>query len=240
MQADVEGKPVWVGSPKWLEENGALLPEWAVDQVAILEAQGKTAVAVRQDGALLGLIAIADSVRPEAAAAIADLNKAGIRKIVMLTGDQPPAAAHIAAQAGVTDIRAGLMPEDKLTAITELVRQEEVVAMVGDGVNDAPALAQASVGIAMGGAATDVALETADVVLMSGDLSRLAYSVRLGQAARGIIFQNLVIALGTILLLVSAVLFGGMGIGAAVILHEGSTILVVLNALRLLRYNTMV
>ena len=202
-------------------------------------SQGKTAVAVSQDGALLGLIAIADRIRPEAPAAIADLTEAGIRKTVMLTGDQPAAAAYIASQVGVADIRAGLMPEDKLTAITELVSQEEVVAMVGDGVNDAPALAQASVGIAMGGAGTDVALETADVVLMSGNLSRLAYSVRLGRAARGIIFQNLAIALGTILLLVSAVLFGGLGIGGAVILHEGSTILVVLNALRLLGFRNI-
>ena len=184
----------------------------------------------------MGLIAIADRIRPEAPAAIADLTEAGIRTMVMLTGDQPAAAAYIASQVGVADIRAGLMPEDKLTAITELVSQEEVVAMVGDGVNDAPALAQASVGIAMGGAGTDVALETADVVLMSGNLSRLAYSVRLGRAARGIIFQNLAIALGTILLLVSAVLFGGLGIGGAVILHEGSTLLVVLNALRLLGF----
>jgi len=236
VRAEVDGKTVWVGSPRWLEQNGMPVPEQASELIASLEAQGKTAVAVCQDSALLGLIAIADRVRPEAPTAIADLIKAGIHKIVMLTGDRPLAAAHIAAQAGIVDFRAGLMPEDKLAAITELVREAEVVAMVGDGVNDAPALAQASVGIAMGGAGTDVALETADVVLMSGDLSRLAYSVRLGRAARGIIFQNLAIALGTILLLVSAVLFAGLGMGATVLLHEGSTVLVVLNALRLLLF----
>ena len=152
----------------------------------------------------MGLIAIADRIRPEAPAAIEGLLKTGIRKIIMLTGDRPQVAAQIASQTGVTDYRAGLLPEDKLAEIDDLVKQEEVVAMVGDGVNDAPALAQSSVGIAMGGSATDVALETADVVLMSADLSRLAYSVRLGRAARGIIFQNLTIALGTIFLLVGS------------------------------------
>lgn len=236
VRAVVDGKAVWVGSLQWLKQNAPPLSDETSALIFTLESQGKSVVAVSQEGDVSGLIAIADRIRPEAPAAIQDLIEAGIRKVIMLTGDRFQVAAQIAAQTGVTDFRAGLMPEDKLAAIDELVKQEAVVAMVGDGVNDAPALAQASVGIAMGGAATDVALESADVVLMSADLSRLAYSVRLGRAVRSIIFQNLAIALGTIFLLVSAVLFSGLGIGGAVILHEGSTVLVVLNALRLLSF----
>ena len=154
----------------------------------------------------------------------------------MLTGDNARVATAIAKQVGLSDFRADLMPEDKVTAIRDLRAEFGEVAMVGDGVNDAPALANATVGIAMGGAGTDVALETADVALMGDDLSKLPFAVGLGRATRAIIQQNLIVSLGVIALLVIASLTGWASIGVAILFHEGSTIVVVLNALRLLRY----
>ena len=154
----------------------------------------------------------------------------------MLTGDNARVGKAIANQVGLTDVRADLLPEDKLTVIRDMVQKFGQVAMVGDGVNDAPALANATVGIAMGGAGTDVALETADVALMGDDLSKLPFAVGLGRATRAIIQQNLIISLGVIALLVIASLTGWASIGVAILFHEGSTIVVVLNALRLLRY----
>jgi Cd2+/Zn2+-exporting ATPase len=154
----------------------------------------------------------------------------------MLTGDNALSASAIAAQAGLTDFRAGLLPEDKLTVIRDLVSQYGQVGVIGDGVNDAPALANSTVGIAMGGAGTDVALETADVALIGDDLSRLPFAVGLGRLTRAIILQNLAISMGVIALLIVASLTGMVGIGIAVIIHEGSTLVVVANALRLLGY----
>jgi Cd2+/Zn2+-exporting ATPase len=166
-----------------------------------------------------------------------DLLNLGVKKLVMLTGDNDTVARQIGAAVGVTDIRADLLPAQKLEAIRDLQNQHGDVAMVGDGVNDAPALAAASVGIAMGGAGTAVALETADVALMADDLGRLPFAVGLGRASRAIIRQNLAIALGVIGLLVLTSVLGLVQLGAAVLLHEGSTIVVVFNALRLLRYD---
>ena len=154
----------------------------------------------------------------------------------MLTGDNAASAAAIARQAGLQDVRADLMPEDKLAALKGLLQQYGMVGMVGDGVNDAPALAHATVGIAMGGAGTDVALETADVALMADDLGKLPFAVGLGRATRAIIIQNLAIALGVIGLLIVTSLTGIVSIGIAIIFHEGSTLVVVANALRLLGY----
>ncbi len=154
----------------------------------------------------------------------------------MLTGDNARVAQTIAQTAGVTDVRADLLPSDKVTAIKELMQQHGQVAMVGDGVNDAPALANATVGIAMGAGGTDVALETADVALMGDDLSKLPFAVALSRQSRAIIRQNLWIALGVIAVLVPSTLFGFARLGVAVIFHEGSTLVVVANALRLLRF----
>ncbi len=166
-----------------------------------------------------------------------ELRDLGIERLVMLTGDNRLVAERIAAEVGLTDVRAELLPGDKLQAIGDLESEYGLVAMVGDGVNDAPALAAATVGIAMGGAGTAVALETADVALMGDNLDRLPFAVGLSRAARANIQQNLVVSLGVIILLILASVIGLVQLSGAVILHEGSTIVVVLNALRLLRYS---
>jgi Cd2+/Zn2+-exporting ATPase len=238
IQAVVDGKLVRVGNSRLFSESGVRLAESVQSQVAELENQGKTVMLVSLADELVGMLAVADVLRPEAAETLARLKALGLAHTVMLTGDNATVAAYIAGQAGLSETRADLMPEDKLTAIRSLVQEYGTVAMVGDGVNDAPALANATVGIAMGGAGTDVALETADVALMGDDLSRLPFAVGLGRATRAVILQNLVIALGVIAVLGVASITGLVGIGIAVIFHEGSTVVVVLNSLRLLRYQS--
>ena len=191
---------------------------------------------VARGGQLAGVIALADTLRSDAAPTMQALKRLGVQETIMLTGDNARVGAAIAKQVGLTEVRADLMPEDKVTAIRELNEKFGRTAMVGDGVNDAPALANATIGIAMGGAGTDVALETADVALMGDDLSKLPFAVGLGRATRAIIMQNLAISLGVIALLILASLTGWAGIGVAILFHEGSTIVVVLNALRLLGF----
>ena len=159
-----------------------------------------------------------------------------MRRIVMLTGDNAGVGRAIGARVGVDEVRARLLPEDKVVAIRELASHGKV-AMVGDGVNDAPALANATVGIAMGGAGTAAALETADVALMADDLSRLTFAVKLSRTARSVIKQNLYVSLTVIALLIVATTTGLVGIGPAVMVHEGSTLVVIANALRLLRFD---
>jgi Cd2+/Zn2+-exporting ATPase len=184
--------------------------------------------------AVRALVAVADTLRPAAAGAVADLKRLGVERIVMLTGDNAIVARAIGDALGIADVRADLLPEEKLAIVAELKR-EGPVAMVGDGVNDAPALATASLGVAMGGAGTDVALETADVVLMGDDLSRLPYAIELGRKTRRVIVQNLGFALAVIAVLVASTLTVGIPLPLGVVGHEGSTVLVVLNGLRLLR-----
>jgi Cd2+/Zn2+-exporting ATPase len=180
------------------------------------------------------VIAVADALRPEAEVAIDGLRQAGVQRIVMLTGDNEHVARAIGDQLGIDDVRADLLPEQKLTTIHELMA-DGPVAMIGDGVNDAPALATATLGVAMGGAGTDVALETADVVLMSDDLRKLPYALKLSRRARRTIVQNLTFSLAVIVTLVTSALLIGIPLPLGVVGHEGSTILVVLNGLRLLR-----
>jgi Cd2+/Zn2+-exporting ATPase len=201
-----------------------------------LERNGKTTVVLNQNGTFLGIIALADVPRDTAKNVMQHLKDIGIKHLVMLTGDNDDVAKDIAKQVGLTDVRAELLPEDKLNAVKSLEKEHGAIAMIGDGVNDAPALATATVGIAMGGAGTAVALETADVALMADDLSKLPFAVGLSRASRRIIQQNLVISLGIIGLLILSSIIGVVQLSGAVVLHEGSTILVVLNALRLLGY----
>lgn len=236
IQAWSGGRMVRVGNRKLFESEGIVLPSTIKEKVDAFEAQGKTVMIVWQDPHMLGVLSVADSLREEAAQALKDLRQLGAQHTIMLTGDQPRAAEYIARQVGIEDVRAALLPEGKLAAIRGLVQKYGSVAMVGDGVNDAPALAQATVGIAMGGSGTDVALESADVALIGDDLNRLSFAIRLGKATRRVILQNLAIALGVIALLVLSSILGWVSIGAAVVLHEGSTVAVALNSLRLLGY----
>lgn len=236
IRAQVAGRAVWAGSPVFFAEAGIAVPESALSHAAAFEDQGKTAMLVWHEPHFVAVLAVADVVRGDARAAVAGLRSLGIQRTIMLTGDNPRAAAYIASQAGIDDVQAGLLPEDKLRAVRDLVARHGSAAMVGDGVNDAPALAHATVGVAMGGAGTDVALETADVALIGDDLRRLPFALGLGRATRRVIVQNLVIALGVIGVLMAAAVMGWASIGAAVFFHEGSTVLVALNALRLLGY----
>jgi Cd2+/Zn2+-exporting ATPase len=199
-----------------------------------LEARGHTVVVVG-DGACRGYIALRDRVRPEAGAAVGFLRRLGVKPIVGLSGDSRATADAVAAEVGIDEMHAGLYPEDKVRRIKELASSHGVVAMVGDGVNDAPALAVAHVGIAMGGIGTDVALETADVVLSKDDVAMVPYAVALGRRSLGIIRQNLAIALTVIVALVLSDLLGLITLPWGVVGHEGSTLLVTLNGLRLLR-----
>jgi len=233
----VDGQPVWIGSLKLFEDNHAEgISESLRQKVGQLENTGRTTMTVSRNGAFLGVLALSDVPRPAVASVLARLRKLGVRRLVMLTGDNRAAADRIGQAVGVTDVQASLLPEDKLGAIQDLQKSYGAVAMVGDGVNDAPALATATVGIAMGGAGTAVALETADVALMADDLSKLPFAVGLSRASRTIIQQNLIIALGVIALLIVTSVLGLVQLGWAVIAHEGSTVLVAMNALRLLGY----
>ncbi|VAW34090.1 Lead, cadmium, zinc and mercury transporting ATPase; Copper-translocating P-type ATPase, partial [hydrothermal vent metagenome] len=240
VRSAVDGKPVLIGSLKLFRETeGHPMDDTIVQTVAQFEVAGKTTMAVSHGGKFLGVLALADTPRPGVKATLQKLLDLGVEKLIMLTGDNKDVAQQIAKEVGVTDVQAELLPEDKLATIKQLLQTHGAVAMTGDGVNDAPALATATVGIAMGGAGTAVALETADVALMADDLSKLPYAVGLSRASRAIIKQNLGVSLGVIALLLVTSVIGVMDLSGAVVLHEGSTIIVVLNALRLLRYRNV-
>jgi Cd2+/Zn2+-exporting ATPase len=205
------------------------------DQAAKLEGEGHTVVAVTAGDQLLGLLAVADQLRPEAAHTIHALRALGIADIVMLTGDHQRTAAAIATAAGITTWHAGLLPSTKAEAVQQLHHSHGPVGMVGDGVNDAPALATAEVGIAMGAAGTDVALETADIALMADDLTRLPTAVRLAHRTMTIIRQNVALSLVTVAALVTAAAAGKLSLSSGLLLNEGTALLIIANGLRLLR-----
>ncbi len=234
VRSQVDGRAVWIGSLEMFEGQPGL--ESARRHIAGLERAGQTTMLVQREGAMLGVLALSDAPRPGVPGVMERLRGLGVGRLVMLTGDNPAAAQRIGQVVGVTEVKASLLPEEKLNAIRGLQAEHGTVAMVGDGVNDAPALASATVGIAMGGAGTAVALETADVALMADDLSKLPFAVGLSRASRAIIRQNLGIALGVIALLIVTSVLGLAQLGWTVAAHEGSTVLVALNALRLLGY----
>ena len=193
MRAELDGRLYFAGRPDLL---GAHASDPAlVAAVERLERQGKTAVVVGHEDGALGVIAVSDPLRPDAREALDQLRALGVTDIAMLTGDNPDTAAAVAAQAGVTDVRAGLLPQDKVAAVAELRDRAGAVAMVGDGVNDAPALAAASLGVAMGAAGTDAALETADIALMGDDLMAVPDTIRLARRTTRIIWQNIIFSI---------------------------------------------
>lgn len=228
------GRGYWLGSHRYLEERGQETPE-VHDRLEALAETGHSVVVVGNDAHVCGFIAVADGLRPEARAALAELRRAGIPDLVLLTGDNAGTARTIAAEAGIAEIRADLLPEDKVSAVTELVRRHGSVAMVGDGVNDAPALARATIGIAMGAAGSDAALETADVALMSDDLTRLPWLVRHARRTRAIIRQNIGLALAVKIAFALWAVVGGASLWAAIVADMGASLLVIGNGLRLLR-----
>jgi Cd2+/Zn2+-exporting ATPase len=232
--AVVDGKTVVIASPAYMRTRG-MADDALTPTVEELQGAGQTAVIVTVDTTPIGIIGIADVVRPQASQAIADLHDLGLDRVVMLTGDNQLTANAIAAKVGIDEVRADLSPEDKSTIVGQLTHQYGRVGMVGDGVNDAPALAAASVGIAMGTAGSDVALETADVALMADDLTKLTDALRIGRRTRRVVRQNLVLSMAVLAVLVPGALFGVLTLPLAVLAHELSELFVIGNGLRLAR-----
>ncbi len=237
IKAQLSGNTIYIGNRSLFEalDNKKPLQDLA-EKVQSLEEAGNTTMIVRKDNDYIGIIALMDTPREDAKPTLEKLKKTGIKRMIMLTGDNQKVADAVAKEIGLTDAWGGLLPEQKVASIKELLKKENKVAMVGDGVNDAPAMAISTVGIAMGAAGSDVALETADIALMSDKLENLPFAIGLSRKSKGIIRQNLWISLGMVAVLIPLTISGIASIGPAVLMHEGSTLLVVFNALRLLAY----
>ncbi len=245
VHAVVDGRTIHIGNPRYVETVLDDRPieglEDGLKAVRDLEADGKTSVLVVSEVddrlAVLGWLAFTDTIRSDAAEMIEELRERGVEQLVMLTGDNERVAQYVADELGIDEVYAGLLPEEKVDHVAALQERYEAVAMVGDGVNDAPALATADISVGMGGAGTDVALETADIVLMSDKLDRLPYAFALSKETRRTLYINFAIAFGAIAIMVLAILTAGIPLPVAVVGHEGSTVLVSLIGLRLLRFD---
>ncbi|ALS28795.1 ATPase [Paenibacillus sp. 32O-W] len=235
VKGKVEGQLYYVGSPKLFTELHASIDEEALKQIDEWQYQGKTVMLLGTEEKVLALIAVADEVRDTSKNVIQKLHELGIKKTVMLTGDNKATAETIGKRLGIAEVQAELLPQDKLEYIQTLRAQYSHVAMVGDGVNDAPALAASTVGIAMGGAGTDTALETADIALMGDDLSKLPYTVSLSRKTLSIIKQNITFSLGIKVLALLLIIPGWLTLWMAIFADMGATLLVTLNSLRLLQ-----
>jgi Cd2+/Zn2+-exporting ATPase len=231
----LDQQAVAIGQVSFVQAWVTGLSEALRQQATDLQQTGRTIVWIAQADQILGFIAIADRVRLDAKLAIDRLKALGIEHLIMLTGDNWETAHSVAQTVGIPEVYAELLPEDKLHLMRQLQQQYGSVAMIGDGINDAPALAQATVGIAMGAAGSDVALETADIVLMTDRLEKIAAAVKLGRRSQAIVKQNILFALSFIVLLLVANFVGNMTLPLGVIGHEGSTVLVTLSGLRLLQ-----
>jgi Cd2+/Zn2+-exporting ATPase len=233
--AHYDGHEIVVGNRALLAERGIELPDEVAEYVREREERGETAVHVVRDGVVIGAIALRDELREAASGVVAQLQDAGI-ETVMLTGDNERTARAVAEEVGIDDYRAELLPEDKQAVIEEFRDDGHVVAMVGDGINDAPSLATADVGIAMGAAGTDTAIETADMALMADDLQRIPYAVKLSKATRWNIYENVGLAVLTVTLLLAGVLTSYVTLALGMLVHEASVLAVIGNGMRLLRY----
>ena len=235
IQAIYQGHTIAVGTTDLMEDQGIPVGETVIGQLDRLKRHGKTSVLVSLDGRLLGILGIADPLRESSPAMIRRLKQIGLKKIVMLTGDDRLTAEAIAAEAGIKEVHSELLPEDKLAIIRDLQAAGYVVAMTGDGINDAPALAAADIGIAMGAAGTSIAIETADIALMADDLMKIPEAIRLSKAALRNIRQNFTVALVTVAALLVGVLLGEVHMAEGMLIHEASVLIVILNGMRLLR-----
>ena len=237
------GRTVLVGNRAllcmfWSKRVGGDSPAALDDADAVssdLARTGRTPMLVAVDGDVIGVIAVADELRADAPAFVAAMHAAGVERVAMLTGDNQAVADRIAAQVGIDEVRAGLLPEDKLLAVRELQDAGHTVAMVGDGINDAPALASADVGVALGAIGSPVAIETADVALLHDDLLKLPHAIAVARRTVRVMRQNIAIALVTVGLLLAGVIAGGVTMAAGMLVHEASVLVVIVNAMRLLR-----
>jgi Cd2+/Zn2+-exporting ATPase len=237
IKASLGDDKIYIGNLDLFESLDDKKPDKETEEkVKALESDGNTTMLIRRNDKYIGIIALMDTPRKEAKSTLEQLKKLGIKRMIMLTGDNQKVADAVAKEIGLTDAWGSLLPEEKVEAIRKLKESESKVAMVGDGVNDAPAMANSTVGIAMGAAGSDVALETADIALMADKLETLPFAIGLSRKAKGIIKQNLWMSLGIVALLIPSTILGLANIGVAVLIHEGSTLVVVFNALRLLAY----
>ena len=234
VEGRVDGRTAWIGNEVMARRMESRIPPLLRGWTAEATSRGRSVVYVGEGNRALGALAFGDRLKPDAAASIRHLKYEGVRWITILSGDHPDAVRAVAAELGVDEVRAGLLPHEKVEAIQALSERSHGVAMVGDGVNDAPAMAAASLGIAMGAAGTDVAIETADVVLMGEEVAKVDYVLHLGRRARRVVRQNVYFSIGWMLLLVALASTVGLPLSLAVVAHEGSTLLVALNGLRLL------
>ena len=233
--SDIDGRRVLIGNPPLLDQFGVSDDVGAAGAAQELAAAGRTPMIVAVDQQVIGVIAVADQLREDAAEMVARLHAAGVKKVVMLTGDTRLVAESVAKTVGIDEVHASLLPEDKLDAVAKLQREGHVVAMVGDGVNDAPALATANIGVAMGAAGSAVAVETADIALMGDNLLRLPQAIGLARRTVSVMRQNIFIALATVVVLLAGVFAGGVTMSLGMLVHEGSVLVVILNAMRLMR-----
>lgn len=237
ISADYLDKTILIGNVTLMEDFGLNINRSVISEMERLLNNGQTTMIVGFNDEIVGLISVMDVPRKTAKSTLKRLKEIGIKRMIMLTGDHQHVGDAIAKQIGLTEARGNLLPEDKVDAIKELIASDKKIAMIGDGVNDAPAMALSTVSIAMGAAGSDVALETADVALMSDKIENLPFVIGLSRESKRIIKQNIWISLGVVALLVPVSIFSLTNIGVAVAFHEGSTVLVVINALRLLRYD---
>ncbi len=233
--AEYQGSRIAVGTLDLMNDLGVQVSPEDEAKLGAMKSSGKTAVLVALDHAAIGILGIADSLRDNAVEMVRELKRGGVKRVLMLTGDDHRTAEAIAREAGITEVHAGLLPEDKLDIIRSLKREGHIVAMTGDGINDAPALAAADIGIAMGAAGTGIAIETADIALMADDLMKISQSISLSKSVLKNIRQNVVIALVTVAALLGGVLLGEVHMGGGMLIHQVSVLVVIVNGMRLLK-----